>query len=66
MVIAAWQELGRCLWSSYDEESDALYIRFRESNVATDGELANDDNIFWYDSAEIVGMTFFKTASDDG
>ena len=44
-VPAVNQFPNSSLWSSYDEGADVLYVRFRESNKATDNELTDDDII---------------------
>jgi uncharacterized protein YuzE len=51
-----------CLWSSYDEETDVLYVHFRKPNVATDSELTDDDIILRYDGEEVVGITILHAS----
>ncbi len=50
------------LWSSYDEEADALYINFKKPSRATDSELTDDDIIIRYEGDEVVGMTILHAS----
>ena len=45
------------LWSSYDAETDVLYINFKKPAHATDSELTDDDVIIRYENEEVVGLT---------
>ena len=47
----------RSLWSSYDAGADVLYINFKKSAHATEGELTDDDVIIRYENDEIIGLT---------
>lgn len=44
-------------WSSYDEESDTLYIDFEKPSHADDSELTDDDIIIRYSKGKIIGVT---------
>ena len=48
--------------SSYDEEADVLYIRFRESGPASNSELTDDDIILRYDGDELIGITILHAS----
>ncbi|MBW7863250.1 MAG: DUF2283 domain-containing protein, partial [Candidatus Hydrogenedens sp.] len=47
----------KCVWSSYDEEADVLYINFKKPAVATDSELTDEDIIVRYEGEEVIGLT---------
>lgn len=47
----------QALWSSYDAETDVLYINFKKPSHATDSELTDDDIIVRYENEEVVGLT---------
>ena len=50
------------LWSSYDSESDVLYINFKKPSHATDSELTDDDVIIRYEGGEIIGLTILHAS----
>jgi hypothetical protein len=37
------------LWSSYERETDTLYINFKKRSYATDSEITDDDVIIRYE-----------------
>lgn len=45
------------MWSSYDEEADALYINFKRPSVADDSDLTDEDVIVRYEGDEVIGLT---------
>jgi len=47
----------KCIWSSYDEEADVLYLNFKKPSRADDSELTDDDIIIRYEKGEIIGVT---------
>jgi uncharacterized protein YuzE len=47
----------RYLWSSYDPETDVLYINFKKPSHATDSEITDDDVIVRYEGEEVIGLT---------
>ncbi len=51
-----------CLWSSYDEEGDVLYISFVKPRPATDSELTDDDVILRYDGDDLIGITILHAS----
>ena len=53
----------KCLWSSYDDEADILYINFKKPSHATDSELTDDDVIVRYEGEEIVGVTILHAST---
>jgi uncharacterized protein YuzE len=50
------------LWSSYDAETDVLYINFKKPSHATDSELTDDDVIIRYEGGEIMGFTILHAS----
>lgn len=46
-----------CMWVSYDEEADTLYINFKKPSHATDSELTDEDVIIRYEGEEVIGLT---------
>jgi uncharacterized protein YuzE len=50
------------LWTSYDAESDTLYVNFREPAAATDSEMTDDDVIVRYEGEEVVGLTILRAS----
>ncbi len=53
---------GGFLWSSYDAETDTLYIDFKKPTHATDSELTDDDVIVRYENDEVVGLTILHAS----
>jgi uncharacterized protein YuzE len=51
------------MWTWYDSETDILYVNFKESNIADDGELTDDDIIVRYLDGDIVGLTILNAKS---
>jgi uncharacterized protein YuzE len=49
------------LWSSYDAESDVLYINFKKPSHAIDSELT-DDVIIRYEGDAILGLTILNAS----
>jgi uncharacterized protein YuzE len=66
LVPVVRQTPGRYLWSSYDQETDTLYINFKKPSHATDSELTDDDVIVRYEGQEIVGITIPHASQRDG
>jgi uncharacterized protein YuzE len=62
LVPAVRQSPGGCLWSSYDEEGDVLYVHFRNPSRATDSELTDEDVIVRYDGEEVIGITILHAS----
>lgn len=62
LIPAVRQSPGGCLWSSYDEEGDVLYVHFRQPGAATDSELTEDDIILRYDGEEVIGVTILHAS----
>jgi uncharacterized protein YuzE len=50
------------LWSSYDAETDVLYINFKKPSHATDSELTDDDVILRYEGDAIIGITILHAS----
>jgi len=59
------QAPGGAFWTSYDQEADVLYVNFRKSSIATDGELTDDDVIFRYEGEELIGLTILHASKRD-
>ena len=57
LVSAVQQSPKGYLWSSYDAESDVLYINFKKPSHATDSEITDDDIIIRYEGKEVIGIT---------
>ena len=53
---------GHLLWSSYDTETDTLYINFKKPSHATDSNMTDDDVIIRYDNDDIVGLTILHAS----
>ena len=63
LIPAVRQSPGGCLWASYDEGADVLYVHFKQPGAAaTDSELTDDDIILRYDGAEIIGITILRAS----
>jgi uncharacterized protein YuzE len=50
------------LWSSYDAETDVLFITFKKPSHATDSELTDDDVIIRYESDTVIGVTILHAS----
>ena len=50
------------VWSSYDEEVDALYLHFKKPSHADNSEMTEDDIIIRYEQNEIVGLTVLNAS----
>ncbi len=50
------------IWTSYDKETDVLYINFKKPSHADDSELTDDDVITRYEKGEIVGITILNAS----
>lgn len=50
------------IWSSYDKESDVLYLNFKKPSHADDSELTEDDIIIRYEKGEVVGITILNAS----
>ena len=63
LIPAVRSSPGGCLWASYDEGADVLYVHFKTPGAAaTDSELTEDDIILRYDGAEIIGITILHAS----
>ena len=62
VIPAARKAPGGTLWTSYDAESDTVYVNFRKPSHATDSEMTDDDVIIRYDGDEIVGLTILRSS----
>ena len=62
LIPAVRHSPRNCLWSSYDEEGDVLYISFEKPRPATDSELTDDDVILRYDGNDIIGITILHAS----
>lgn len=62
LVPPVRQSPHRYLWSSYDAETDTLYINFKKPSHATDSELTDDDIIVRYEGDEIIGLTILHAS----
>ena len=63
LIPAVRSSPGGCLWASYDEGADVLYVHFKTpGSAATDSELTDDDIILRYDGAEIIGITILHAS----
>ncbi|GAA0880132.1 hypothetical protein GCM10009119_31020 [Algoriphagus jejuensis] len=50
------------LWTSYDEQSDVLYVHFKENAISDDSEMTKDDLIIRYEGGEVVGITLLNAS----
>ncbi len=62
LIPAVRQSPSNCLWSSYYEPGDVLYISFDKPRAATDSELTDDDIILRYDGDELIGITILHAS----
>ena len=62
LIPAVRQSPGKCLWSSYYEQGDVLYISFDKPRPATDSELTDDDVILRYDGDDLIGITILHAS----
>lgn len=62
LIPAVRQSPGNCLWSSYDEQGDVLYISFEKPRAATDSELTDDDIILRYNGDDVIGITILHAS----
>ena len=62
LIPAARKSASNCLWSSYYEQGDVLYISFDKPRPATDSELTADDIILRYDGEELIGITILHAS----
>ena len=53
---------NNCLWSTYYEQGDVLYISFDKPRPATDSELTDDDIILRYDGDDLIGITILHAS----
>ncbi|HSU49382.1 MAG TPA: DUF2283 domain-containing protein [Segetibacter sp.] len=51
------------LWSSYDNETDTLYLHFKKPNHADNSEMTEDDILVRYENNEIIGLTILNASS---
>ncbi len=54
------------MWSSYDSESDVLYLHFKRPAHADRSEMTEDDMIIRYEQEEIVGITVLNASARYG
>lgn len=50
------------IWSSYDNETDVLYLHFKKPNHADDSVMTDDEIIIRYENNEIVGITILNAS----
>jgi uncharacterized protein YuzE len=62
LVPAARKAPGGSLWTSYDAESDTVYVNFQKPSRATDSEMTDDDVIIRYDGDQVVGLTILRAS----
>jgi len=62
LVPVVRQTPGRYLWSSYDADTDTLYVNFKKPSRADDSELTDDDVILRYEGDELVGITILHAS----
>ena len=62
LITAVRNSPGSCLWSSYDDQGDVLYISFDKPRPATDSELTDDDVILRYDGEDLIGITILHAS----
>ncbi len=62
LVPATRKAPGGTLWTSYDAESDTLYVNFREAGQATDTDVTEEDVIVRYDGDDVVGLTILRAS----
>ena len=62
LIPAVRQSPRNCLWSSYYEHGDVLYISFDKPRPATDSELTDDDIIIRYDGDDVIGITILHAS----
>ncbi len=52
----------KTVWSSYDSETDVLYLHFKKPNTADNSEMTEDEIIVRYENEEIIGMTILNAS----
>ena len=62
LIPAVRQSPSNCLWSTYYEQGDVLYISFDNPRPATDSELTDDDIILRYDGDDLIGITILHAS----
>ena len=62
LIPAVKHSPRRYLWSSYDAQTDTLYVNLKKPSHATGSELMDDDVIIRYDGDEIVGLTILHAS----
>ena len=62
LIPAVRRSPRNCLWSSYYEQGDVLYISFDKPRPATDSELTDDDIIIRYDGDDVIGITILHAS----
>ena len=50
------------VWSSYDKETDTLYLHFTKPNHSDNSEMTEDDIIIRYEKNEVVGLTILNAS----
>ena len=66
MVPIVLQAPQKYLWSSYDEQSDVLYINFKKPAVADDSQLTDDDIIIRSEKGTVIGITILHASNRTG
>ena len=51
------------LWTSYEEETDTLYMHFKKPNHVDNSEMTEDDIIVRYENNELIGLTILNASS---
>lgn len=52
----------KTVWSSYDSETDVLYLHFKKPNHADNSEMTEDEIIVRYEKEEIIGLTILNAS----
>ena len=51
------------LWTSYDQDTDTLYLHLKKPNHADNSEMTEDDIIIRYQNNEIIGFTVLNAST---
>jgi uncharacterized protein YuzE len=63
LVPALLRAPHKTVWSSYDAETDVLYLNFKKPAAATESELTDDDIIVRYEGNEVIGLTILHASA---
>ncbi len=56
----------KTVWSSYDSETDVLYLHFKKPSHADDSEMTEDEIIVRYEKDEVIGLTILNASKRAG